>query len=189
MAHESTTKPQQQMILPILVTGMIDVGRLARELEQIDNQILQLNLRKGGEEVKMPKTSRLMDQMIQDNHLNLLQDADRVKLKAFLGTVKQHSPIIHMSFSSDPSTAFTEKLMAWLRREIHPLLLLTIGLEPNIGAGSIVRTANKQFDFSLRQDFKDKRELLLSKLAAPAVAIPVAVVAKDEATVLPEAAK
>lgn len=166
--HETETKKPQQMVLPILVTGLIDVGRLSRELEQIDNILLQLGLREAGTDIKMPKTSRLMDQMIEDNQLNLLHETDRAQLKAFLDAVRAHSPIIHMSFSADPTPAFTEKLMVWLRREIHPMLLLTIGLQPNIGAGCIVRSANKQFDFSLKQDFASKRELLLSMIAAPA---------------------
>lgn len=167
MEHETEPKKLQKMVLPILVTGLIDIGRLSRELEQLDNALLQLSLREGGTEVKMPKTSRLMDQMIQDNQLNLLQESDRAKLKTFLDSVRAHSPIIHMSFSADPTPAFTEKLMVWLRREIHPLLLLTIGLQPNIGAGCILRTANKQFDFSLKQDFAGKRDLLLSMLNNP----------------------
>jgi hypothetical protein len=79
---------------------------------------------------------------------------------------------MHISFSADPSPVFTDKLMTWLRREIHPFVLLTVGLQPNIGAGCIVRTTNKQFDLSLRQDFKAKRDLLLEQLtkAAPAAA-------------------
>jgi len=38
-------------------------------------------------------------------------------------------------------------------------------LQPTIAAGCIVRTTNKYFDFSLRQDFTDKRELLLKQIA------------------------
>ncbi|HYH36035.1 MAG TPA: hypothetical protein VD706_00875, partial [Candidatus Saccharimonadales bacterium] len=82
---------------------------------------------------------------------------------------KQRSPVLHISFSADPSPTFTEKLMTWLREEIHPLVLLSVGLQPTIGAGCIVRTTNKQFDLSLREDFLKKRELLLSQLrSAPA---------------------
>ena len=115
----------------------------------------------------MPKTSHLMDQIIQLNKLNLLQPPHRAALKQFLEAVKRQSPVLHISFSADPSPAFIEKLMAWLRKEIHPLVLLTVGLQPNIGAGCIVRTANKQFDFSLRQDFLEKRDLLRSQLGLP----------------------
>lgn len=166
MAHKPTDKPEA-LILPLTVASPADVGRLIHELELIDDALLQLGLRAGGTEVKMPVTSRLMDQTIQANKLNLLQKADLASLQQFLAAAKQQSPVLHISFSADPSPSFIEKLMAWLRREIHPSVLVTSGLQPNIGAGCIVRTANKQFDFSLRQDFQKKRSLLLSQLAEP----------------------
>lgn len=166
MAHEQTAAQSTKMVLPVQVAGMVDVGRLIRELDQIDNIVLQLTLKADGGEVKMPKTSRLMDQTVQLNHLNLLDQAHRDALKAFLENVREHSPIIHMSFSADPPASFTEKLMGWLRREIHPQLLLTVGVQPTIGAGTIVRTANKQFDFSLRTDIESKRAMLLEKISS-----------------------
>ena len=169
MAHEATKAKRRVFTLPVLVAGPADVGRLIRELELVNDALLQLGLRAGGTEVKMPKTSHLMDQTIELNKLNLLRPADRATLKRSLTIVKQQAPVLHISFSADPSPGFIEKLMAWLRREIHPFVLLTIGLQPNIGAGCIVRTTNKQFDFSLRQDFLEKRDLLLSQLAAPAL--------------------
>jgi hypothetical protein len=166
VAHKATAKPRA-LVLPLTVASPADVGRLIHELELIDDALLQLGLRKGGTEVKMPVTSRLMDQTIQANKLNLLQKDDLAGLRQFLAEVKQKSPVLHISFSADPPPSFMEKLMAWLRREIHPTVMVTSGLQPNIGAGCIVRTANKQFDFSLRQDFMKKRELLLSRLAVP----------------------
>jgi F0F1-type ATP synthase delta subunit len=166
VAHEAKSE-HKDFVLPVGAASPADVGRLIRELELIDEALLQLGLRAGGNEVKMPQTSRLMDQTIETNKLNLLHKEDRVSLKQSLAAVKQDSPVLHISFSADPTPIFIEKLMIWLRREIHPSVLLTCGLQPNIGAGCIVRTANKQFDFSLRQDFQKKRDLLLSQLAAP----------------------
>jgi ribosomal protein L30/L7E len=57
MAHE------QALVLPMLVASPVDVGRLQRELTSIDEALVQLGLRKSGSEVKMPKTSQLMDQL------------------------------------------------------------------------------------------------------------------------------
>lgn len=148
--------------LPLLVVGPVDVGRLIRELEDIDNQLLQARLR--NTEARLPKPSQLMEQTVQINSLNLLQEADRKRLRELLVTVREQAPVLHISFSADPNTAFVEKLMAWLRREIHPVVLLTIGLQPSLGAGCIVRSLNRQFDLSLRQDFLNKRDMLMSKL-------------------------
>lgn len=174
--------------LPVLVTSPVDVGRLIREVETIDETLEQLTLRKTGDEIKMPKTTQLMDQMVELNKLNLLVLADRQLLKQFLEQVKSGAPVLHVSFSADPNTAFIEKLMAWLRREIHPLVLMTVGLQPNIGAGCIIRTTNKYFDLSLKQDFTKKTALLRDALipaptVAPApAAAPVAPAAPGAAT-------
>ncbi len=154
-----------QLKLPVLVTGPIDVGRLLREVEAIDNTFLQLELRKTGQAVKLPKTSIMLDECVELNKLNLLQAEYRQLLLQFLKTVKTNAPKLHISFSADPAPVFTEKLMAWLRKEIHPLVLVTIGLQPNIGAGCVVRSTNKQFDLSLKQNFAKQRDLLMSQLA------------------------
>ena len=166
MAHSEhkSEAPAKRLKLPVMVVGPVDIGRLAREITDVDDALLQLGLREGGGKTKMPQTTRLMDQVVEHNKLNLLHDKDRVRLKDFLLSVREKSPILHMSFSADPSTAFLEKLMAWLRTEIDPTVLLTVGLQPNLGAGCILRTTNKQFDLSLRQDFAKKRDLLKQSL-------------------------
>ena len=170
VATPTDTARKASFTLPMQVTSRVDVNRLLRELAGIDETLLQLKLRKTGTEVKMPKTTKLMDQLIEINKLNLLQESDRKALAQFLQGVKEKAPIMHISFSADPSVAFMEKLVSWLRREIHPAVLITIGLQPNIGAGCVIRTTNRQFDFSLRQDFLKKRDLLKEKLKAEKVA-------------------
>lgn len=69
-----------------------------------------------------------------------------------------------MSFSADPSPLFTQRLISWLRQNIHPDLLLQVGLQPTIGAGTVVRTTNKYFDLSLREFFNQKKAVLLAKM-------------------------
>jgi hypothetical protein len=87
-----------------------------------------------------------------------------------------------MSFATDPSSAFTAKIVTWLRASIAPNVLLEVGLQPTIAAGCIVRTTNKIFDLSLRQHFADAESVLLEALeheagsatahqAAPAAAV------------------
>jgi hypothetical protein len=157
-------EPPKPFNLPELVVGPADIGRLIRELGSIDESLLGLSLRTPGHDVKMPKTSWLIDRTAELNKLNLLHENDRKQLRTALETIKREAPLLHISFSTDPSSDFIEKLMAWLRREIHPVLLVTIGLQPNIGAGCVIRGTNHYFDFSLRQDFANKREMLIASL-------------------------
>ncbi len=177
MAERRSAKPakepagtSKELTLPVSVVGPTDVGRLIRELEAIDDAILQLNLRKeGAPETKLPKTSKLMDQIVHVNRLNLLKRHGQGWLETIPGRGQRSSRRSCISASVPTRRQrFLDKLMSWLRREIHPSVLLTIGLQPNIGAGCIVRTTNKQFDFSLRQDFANKRDLLLRQIAGDA---------------------
>jgi len=152
------------LTLPINVTGRMDVGRLVREVEALDNFLEQASVRKPGTPMQMPKTSKLLDEMIEHNKVNALVEDDRRRLLQFLITVRAKAPILHMSFSSDPPPMFTQKLVAWLRDNVHPLVLLQVGLQPNIGAGCVVRTTNKYFDLSLKQHFAKQHPLLMAKI-------------------------
>jgi hypothetical protein len=152
------------LTLPIQASGRADVGRLLREVEQLDNFLKQATIREPGTSMKLPKTSRLLDEFVSSNKLNLLHEVDRGRVLNFLIMVKAKAPVLHMSFSVDPAPSFVQKLMTWLRAEVHPLVLLQVGLQPNIGAGCVVRGTNKYFDFSLREHFKKQRPLLIEKI-------------------------
>ena len=165
MAHKANDE-KQLVGLPLLVARPIDVGRLLRELESIEELVSQAKLVDKQDELKLPKTSQLMDKTVELNKLDLSKASDRKLLSNLLNLVKKQAPLLHMSFNSDPSPVFIEKLMDWLRREIHPIVLITIGLQPSIGAGCVVRSTNKYFDFSLRKDLSDHRDLLLAKMHA-----------------------
>ena len=160
MAPKTATK---QLVLPDSVIGPVDLGRLLREMETLDNTLMQQRVRTDVA-LKLPSLSRLLDQTVALNKLDLLESADLQKLQRFLTQTKAHAPVLHISFGADPSPLFTQKLVLWLRQEINPLILLTVGLQPSIGAGCIVRSTNKYFDFSLRDHLSKNRQLLLSKL-------------------------
>jgi hypothetical protein len=188
MAHEPDkhAAPNDGPRLPVAVISPVDLGRLLRELQDVDDKLLQLGIREPGTAVSLPRLSQLLEQTVQLNNLNLLQETDRKRLQTFLSAVKEQAPLLHISFSSDPSPAFMEKLMAWLRREINPLVLVTVGLQPNLAAGCVVRSTNKYFDFSLRANLAKNRDMMVAELtnrltgsnpeavAAPAAAAEVA---------------
>jgi F0F1-type ATP synthase delta subunit len=175
MAPKPAHPHEKKMVgLPILVATPTDLGRLIRELEDLNEQILQAGLRDKEHAVKKPETSRFMDKVLEINKVDLLDEAERKLLYGFLNDIKSKAPVIHMSFSADPSPAFMDKLVSWLRQEIHPVILVTVGMQANLGAGCIVRTTNKYFDLSLRQDFMSKRDLLLKAISEKAPAVSAA---------------
>ena len=164
--------------LPLGVVTRADLGRLQREAEAADSFLDQAAIRQPGTELQLPKTSHLFEELVTANHLNLLQVADRQRLHQLLEAAQTTAPILHISFSTDPSPLFLQRLITWVRQEMHPTTLLQIGLHPSIGAGCVVRTTNKYYDFSLRQRFTAQRALLLAKLRErPPAAVPAKAVA------------
>lgn len=162
MEHNAKTK--NTLILPVTVCSPVDVRRLIRELENIDDFLHESTVRKPGTSTKMPRTSRLLDEVIQVNSINVLLEDGRYRLKDYLVLVNTKAPVVHMSFSADPSPLSLKRLVTWLRNEVHPYALLDVGLQPGIGAGCMVRTTNKYFDLSLKQHLEKQRDLLTEKL-------------------------
>ena len=161
MDHE-TGKSKERLALPLSIISPVDVSRVLRELEAYIEYYHQRDIKKdGNNDSKMPKTSQLLDNLLELNRLELTNQADRLNLKNFLDEIKTTAPVIHASFSVDPSVRFLEKLTAYFRKEINRNLLLTIGLQPNIGAGLTIRTDNKYFDFSLRKTLDASGDKLL----------------------------
>lgn len=154
------------MVLPLIVTSQVDVGRLIREAEALDNFLMQYDLKGQTDQAQLPKTTFVMDAAVDANKIDLLVPADRQRLMAFLQTIRAQAPVLHISFGANPAPAFIEKLMTWLRREIHPQVLITIGLQPNIGAGCLIRSTNKYYDFSLQKNFTKNRDLLMASVRA-----------------------
>lgn len=150
-----------QIRLPNAVVGVMDVNRLVREMGSLDDFLHQANIREPGTPMSLPKMSKSFDEIVEQNGLNMLQEHDRKILRDFLKETRDRAPKLHVSFSVDPSPLFLDRLIDYLRFNIHPLVLIQVGLQPNIGAGCVVRSTNKVFDLSLRENFRSKRNLLL----------------------------
>ncbi len=155
---------QQAIILPVSIVSPTDIARLTREIEAIDNFFRDQQIRNAGTPTTIPRLSKLMDQLAADNQKNLLQQDDRRQLVQLLEELHTSAPVMHISFSVDPPGAYVQKIVEWLRNNIHGYVLVTVGLQPNIGAGCIVRTTNKLFDFSLREFFAQKRDFFIEKM-------------------------
>jgi F0F1-type ATP synthase delta subunit len=148
-------KGDEVLSIPNTVVSRIDVA-LVGLLEQQSHQH-----HKDRDETKV---SPVLQEMVESNHLDLAETVDRQRLYSFLSALKIDAPQLHMSFAAEPSVEFTGKLINWLREEIHPLLLLDIGLQPTIAAGCIIRTTNKIIDCSMRQHLLSNRDDLLRRL-------------------------
>lgn len=179
--HGERQAAVKQFVLPQELVSSVDLSRSLRELVALDESLYQANLREPGQPTKVTRSSRILEETATSNGISLLNAQHRAELIKALQAFDLHAPKIHMSFAVEPSAKFTQRMIAWLRENIHPLLLLEIGLQPTLAAGCVVRTNNKVFDMSLRHHFAKNRHLLNDKIMAlhdkPA---PNAVVAEEK---------
>jgi F0F1-type ATP synthase delta subunit len=184
----------RKFVLPIFVFGSVEVRRLKRELESIEEYMRQVAVRESGRQPVLPRMSRLCESLASENHYNLLVTEQRQQLKKNLITIESTAPVINISFAADPSSAFTAKIVTWLRQNIHPYALLHLGLQPTIAAGCIVRTNNKVFDFSLRQQLEKAQTILMQSFeseaahTAPAPQSPATAAAPQQPVQTPQGA-
>jgi F0F1-type ATP synthase delta subunit len=155
----------RQFVLPASVVEPADLSRVQRELESVDDFLREASIRKSDSASTLPKTTKGLHDLAEVNHLNLLQAEDRAKADKALDTLQSKAPVVHLSLATDPSAAFVSKIVTYLRQNVHPYLLVQIGLQPTIAGGCLVRTENKVFDFSLRQHMRKHKDLLIKALA------------------------
>jgi len=153
---------ENKIILPSTIVSPTDIARLVREVETVDDYFRQIEIR--GQEKTAPRMSKLLDSTIAANQLSIEDSASRDRIVQGLQTVQASAPIMHISFSVDPPGSHVQSLVTWLRKNIDSNVLVTVGLQPNIGAGCVVRTTNKIFDLSLREYFTSKRDFFTKKL-------------------------
>lgn len=153
MAHKD-------FVLPALILGPADVNRALVELQAVEEQLSQARLA-NPDEVAQPQTSRTLDDLAQANKADFLSPDDINHLKAFLQSIQQHAPVLHISFAAEPSAAFTAKIVEWLRSNVSKYALVQVGLQPSIAAGCVLRSTNKVFDMSLRQSLQRAKPLMM----------------------------
>lgn len=147
------------------IVSRTEVRRLLRELSSLDDFFISASRREPGTPISPPRASGMLQQLANDNNINLLEAEQRQSLIVWLDQVEKKSPQVHISFASDPSPKAIDTILGWFRTNVHPQLLLQIGLQPNIVAGCIIRTPNKWFNLSLRSYLDKQRPYLVSLIA------------------------
>jgi hypothetical protein len=71
----------EQLKLPLSVVSQIDLARLLRELNSLDDFFSGAKIRTASTAMQLPKLSRQLDQLARDNNANLLDDKARTKLR------------------------------------------------------------------------------------------------------------
>ena len=146
--------------LPLNIISPIDANRLRRELINLQDFFVGAAKRKAGTTITPPKTTQLLEELAKTNKLSLLEAEGRTKLLEQIDKIIAEAPKLHISFAVDPPPKAVETILSWLRQNIDPHILIQIGLQPNIGAGCVLRTANREFDLSMRQHLQSSKPQL-----------------------------
>jgi len=157
-----------ELKLPLSVISQVDVARLLRELNSLDDFFVGAKVRQGGTPIQPPRLTRRLEQLAAANNVNLLDEKQRQDLQPRLDAVLAQAPRLHISFATEPTPAALDKILDWLRQNIHPRCLLQVGLQPTIAAGCVLRTPNKVFDISLRSFLKQQEPYLVKLIAGAA---------------------
>lgn len=158
------TEKTQEFDLTLNIVSTLELARVIRELEKLDDFLHQANLRSGGQPTTIPKTTRSLEAVAEANKQSLLNAENRNQLLTDLKELKVKAKKVHISFAVEPSPVVLQKIAAWLRQHVDNNLLVDVGVQPTISVGCIVRTTNKVFDMSLRNRFRERRPLLAELL-------------------------
>lgn len=148
--------------LPEELVSPADVRRLARDAARLADVEQQIKL--GGDVREGGGGSALLRKFAAANRLDLSKVEGCQQASKLLDRLVAEAPVVHISFASEASDDFIQKISGWFRKNISPLVLLTVGLQPSLAAGCYLRTTNRYFDLSLRQHLESSRGLLAEEL-------------------------
>lgn len=153
-----------QFGLPPALIGRADVSRLLREIEKVDYELETQEIRTPGQPLAIPNMSRALTEVITLNNVDITVLQERKRLLESLRDAKDRAPNVQITFAIDPAPEITAQLVGWIRENLHPRALVTIGLQPAIIGGCVVRTPDHIYDFSLRKRFKDEQANLIQAI-------------------------
>lgn len=168
---QSAATTAADFVLPPALVGRVDLARLVREVESVDADLESQKVRArekakdGGEaHVRLPAISRVLSDFLEMNKIDLVDDQHRMEFKEQLKVLKNKAPEVHLTFAGEADPKSLEQLTDWIRKELHPQALISIGVQPSLIGGVYIRTPNKVHDFSMRALFQGKTDLLVKDL-------------------------
>lgn len=163
---EPAIKTYADFILPPSVVSKIDVSRLVNEVERVDVEMTTATVRAktGSYQQVAPTMSDQLVDFLNQNRITLNDSHDRANLIKLLRQLKDHVPIINMTFTVEADRESLQQLVQWLRTSVHRQAVIAVGLQPAMIAGVYLRTPNRVHDLSLRGALEGSQDLLIKEL-------------------------
>ncbi len=154
--------------LPVSVLSHIDVLKLINELEQVENDYITARVqeRAGFVTELQPSLTETLADLLMTNHLQIENDHHRQEAARQLRALKDSAPVVHLTFASAVDKNSLQEVVGWLRQSVHPQVVVSVGLQPDLIGGVYIRTPNKVHDLSVRAQLAGHRGLITEKLEA-----------------------
>jgi hypothetical protein len=89
------------------------------------------------------------------------KDATVESIEELVDTLKNlNMPEVHVMLAALPNRAQRETIIDWLRNNTTPHLLVSFVADRNLGGGLVLRTPNRVFDFTWKQQLLNSRDKL-----------------------------
>jgi F0F1-type ATP synthase delta subunit len=159
------SKELPNFVLPSSLVSKVDLAHLIREVEAVDGS-LEVQKVRGykKEQYRLPAVSHTLTEFLTINRVDIFDDHTRMIFKEQLRIMKDKIPVMHLTFSAPADPESLEYLTAWIRKELHPQALITVGLQPSLIGGVYIRTPNHVHDYSMRALFNDKTSVIVNDL-------------------------
>lgn len=164
---EGKLKSYSDFSLPSSVVSRIDIARVVAELERVDNEMTTDSIRNKDNqehEVVKPMLSEQLNDFLTSNELVLEDERVRNHVIKEMRQLKDHAPVIHMTFATMADRESLSTLVSWLRDSVHAQAVVAVGMQPSLVAGAYIRTPNHVHDFSMRAKLKENHSKLVGML-------------------------
>lgn len=154
--------------LPPSIISRLDISRLVREFEALDNALASKEVREKAHasEAALPAQTPQLAAFLEANPVNLDSAKEREAYIKQLRLLKKNVHIMNMTFAVTADPESLQQLSAWVREAIHPHVVLEAHLQPALVAGAYIRSQNHVFDFSVRNALVSKRGELKKEIEA-----------------------
>lgn len=161
-------KDYSEFTLPPAIISKVDISRLVREFEAVDNALTAKTVRQkaGASGDDAPAMSAQLAAFLDENPIDLENTSARSAYIKQLRLLKNNVRVMNMTFAVVADPESLQQLSAWLRASVHPQTVIDVHLQPALVAGVYLRSQNHVFDFSVRNALKEKRGALEKELGA-----------------------
>lgn len=165
---KSDVKDYSEFVLPASIVSKVDIARLVREFEAVDNTLTAKTVRKkaGVATDNAPAMSPQLSAFLDQNPVVLENTTARSAYIKQLRLLKDKVRVMNMTFAVVADPESLQQLVAWTRASVHPQTVIEAHLQPALVAGVYLRTSNHIFDLSVRNALKAKRGELEKELGA-----------------------